>query len=244
MARQPASNSHAVVLSNEDLAALTSQQAALDRIDVDVGAQADAVATTDTGTFSLLSLFKRLLQTHTAYLGIVTETAPGSDTASSGLNGRLQRVAQRLTSLIGLLPTALGQGTMSQSLKVVVASDQSAVAVGNNALTTLAGACLAVTNAALTVVNVKSSAGNAYGLTVVNPNAGVIYLQFYNTAGTPTLGTGVIFSVPVAGLGVLVIPPGSLALGNFATGIGIGASTTAAAAGTPGSAPQVTVFYK
>ena len=33
-------------------------------------------------------------------LGTVTETAPATDTASSGLNGRLQRVAQRLTTLI------------------------------------------------------------------------------------------------------------------------------------------------
>jgi hypothetical protein len=36
-------------------------------------------------------------------VGSLTETAPGSDTASSGLNGRLQRVAQRLTSLLALL---------------------------------------------------------------------------------------------------------------------------------------------
>lgn len=40
--------------------------------------------------------------------GAVDETAPASDTASSGLNGRLQRIAQRLTSLIALLPGALG----------------------------------------------------------------------------------------------------------------------------------------
>jgi hypothetical protein len=32
--------------------------------------------------------------------GAVTETAPASDTASSGLNGRLQRIAQRLTTII------------------------------------------------------------------------------------------------------------------------------------------------
>jgi len=32
--------------------------------------------------------------------GALTETAPVTDTASSGLNGRLQRIAQRLTSLI------------------------------------------------------------------------------------------------------------------------------------------------
>lgn len=43
-------------------------------------------------------------------VGSLTETAPASDTASSGLNGRLQRIAQRLTSLIALLPSALGAG--------------------------------------------------------------------------------------------------------------------------------------
>lgn len=45
-----------------------------------------------------------------AGIGSLTETAPATDTASSGLNGRLQRIAQRLTSLIALLPTALGTG--------------------------------------------------------------------------------------------------------------------------------------
>lgn len=45
-----------------------------------------------------------------AVVGAVTETAPATDTASSGLNGRLQRIAQRLTSLIALLPTGLGAG--------------------------------------------------------------------------------------------------------------------------------------
>jgi hypothetical protein len=42
-----------------------------------------------------------------AGVGSVTETAPATDTASSGLNGRLQRIAQRLTSLIALVPAAL-----------------------------------------------------------------------------------------------------------------------------------------
>lgn len=45
-----------------------------------------------------------------ARTGALTETAPATDTASSGLNGRLQRIAQRLTTIIGLLPTALGAG--------------------------------------------------------------------------------------------------------------------------------------
>lgn len=57
-------------------------------------------------------------------VGAVTETAPGSDTASSGLNGRLQRIAQRLTSIIALLPSVIGQRTKADSLSTVIASDQ------------------------------------------------------------------------------------------------------------------------
>lgn len=43
-------------------------------------------------------------------IGATNETAPATDTAASGLNGRLQRVAQRVTSLIAALPIALGAG--------------------------------------------------------------------------------------------------------------------------------------
>lgn len=53
-----------------------------------------------------------------AKLGSLTETAPATDTASSGLNGRLQRIAQRLTSLIALVPAALtGSGNFKVSLQ-------------------------------------------------------------------------------------------------------------------------------
>jgi hypothetical protein len=38
-----------------------------------------------------------------AQFGSLTETAPASDTASSGLNGRLQRIAQNITSLIAAI---------------------------------------------------------------------------------------------------------------------------------------------
>jgi hypothetical protein len=56
-------------------------------------------------------------------IGGVTETAPATDTASSGVNGRLQRIAQRLTSLIALLPASLGIKTAAASLSVAPASD-------------------------------------------------------------------------------------------------------------------------
>lgn len=54
-------------------------------------------------------------------LGSLTEGAPASDTASSGLNGRLQRIAQRLTSLlaqfgtIGSAPPSVGSYTTGLS---------------------------------------------------------------------------------------------------------------------------------
>lgn len=64
-----------------------------------------------------------------ALQGALTETAPASDTASSGANGRLQRIAQRLTSLIAQIPATLGQKTMPNSLSVAPASlDYEAVA--------------------------------------------------------------------------------------------------------------------
>ena len=51
----------------------------------------------------------------TAAIGALTETAPATDTASSGLNGRLQRIAQRLTSLIAIFsnPIAVSQPGLS-----------------------------------------------------------------------------------------------------------------------------------
>lgn len=69
-------------------------------------------------------------------LGDPTETAPGTDTASSGLNGRLQRIAQRLTSLIALLPASIGQKTAAGSTSVVLASDQPALPITGTITTT------------------------------------------------------------------------------------------------------------
>lgn len=92
-----------------------------------LGAAADSAASSDSGTFSLIALFKRLLGkfpsslgTKTAansfsvtlssdddvLIGSLTEAAPGTDTASSGLNGRLQRIAQRLTAVLAALTSA------------------------------------------------------------------------------------------------------------------------------------------
>ena len=70
-------------------------------------------------------------------IGDLTETAPVSDTASSGLNGRLQRIAQRLTSLISLFPSSIGQKIKSDSLSVTIASDQGNIPVAVDPITVI-----------------------------------------------------------------------------------------------------------
>jgi hypothetical protein len=138
-----------------------------DGSDATFGAKADAAAGSDTGTFTFMSLFKRLLQKFTTQFpaalggttaansfavtlstdgpfvvqtGAINETAPATDTASSGLNGRLQRIAQRLTSLIAQVPAAL---TGSGNLKAAIVESTATVT------TTGAGGTFPVTNANL-----------------------------------------------------------------------------------------------
>lgn len=83
---------------------------------------ASTSAKQDTGNASLASLVAKDFATsakqdtafteaqlfhsdNNARIGSLTETAPATDTASSGLNGRLQRIAQRVTSLIAVAAT-------------------------------------------------------------------------------------------------------------------------------------------
>ena len=156
----------------------------------------------------------------------------------SGTNGTgAQRVSlatdQAALSVAGVFSVKVDQTTLGTTNAVVPVP-----------IATATAAATVSAQAALTVANVKASAGNVYGVSIANPNASIIYLQFYNTAGTPTLGTSVVWFLAVPASGTLTIPPGAIPMANFATGIGIGASTTATSTGTPGTAPAVTVFYK
>lgn len=70
-----------------------------------------------TGASTEATLATRLTESDfDAKTGALTETAPATDVASSGLNGRLQRIAQRLTSLIGLLPASLVGGRLDVNI--------------------------------------------------------------------------------------------------------------------------------
>lgn len=63
-----------------------------------------------------------------ALVGATNETAPASDTAASGLNGRLQRIAQRLSSLLAVF------GTGASAVQTQGAAADGATAAGNPVL--------------------------------------------------------------------------------------------------------------
>ena len=107
--------------------------------------------------------------------GAVTEAAPGTDTASSGLNGRLQRIAQRLAALIALVPAALGSQTNAGSLSVAPSKDQDPIYDHANG----------------TKTSVTTSA------TIITPPAGCKFIRlssdvdiFVNTAGSAAVDDG------------------------------------------------------
>lgn len=104
----------------------------------------DGQATADlqtTGNTSLSSIDTKVTglalettqQTTNTRVGDLTETAPGTDTASSGLNGRLQRIAQRLTSLITAI-TDRTQKTQITNGTIDVAVSGSIPGLTNNGL--------------------------------------------------------------------------------------------------------------
>jgi hypothetical protein len=118
------------------------------------GALIETAPTTDTGSSGLNGRLQRIAQRLTTLLGVLpallgrtaaagslavvlstedaaatgalTETAPATDTASSGLNGRLQRIAQRLTTLLGVFPASLGRTAAAGSLAVVLSTEDAA----------------------------------------------------------------------------------------------------------------------
>lgn len=103
-----------------------------------------------------------------AAIGALTETAPATDTASSGLNGRLQRIAQRLTSLIALLPSAIGPQAKAGSLSITLASDQGALDIKQAATAPTYAESLLVNGS--TVTTLTAPAG-AKGCKVITPLA-------------------------------------------------------------------------
>lgn len=131
-------------------------------------------------------------------IGAVTETAPATDTASSGQNGRLQRIAQRLTALIaffasgvggyvnlitGQIGIAGGAGAVGATVpRVTLASDDPLVALAGAPTT---GAKSNVNDGASSVPVLAANASRK-GATFWNDSTAILYLDLSGGTATAT----------------------------------------------------------
>jgi hypothetical protein len=135
-----------------------------------------------TGTVSLPTgaATESTLSAQNTLIGAVTETAPANDTASSGLNGRLQRIAQRLTSIF----TTQTDG--SQQSKIRGNTDGTLIGNSSDALkvTLPAPKTFVVRQSAVQIANGKSmlSIQNATG-SAVKVKIREIWIKNVQTAG-------------------------------------------------------------
>lgn len=162
-----------------------------------------------------------------AQLGSLTETAPATDTASSGQNGRLQRIAQNITALIAATLKVALQAATSGGLT------KSRTLIPNNT----------------TAIVVKASAGQVYKVRATNNSAVIAYVKLYDavsaTAGSGTpIDTIMIPAATAGGAGIV----DSTDIGwVHATGIAYTVTTGIADADTTAPAASayiVTISYK
>lgn len=95
--------------------------------------------------------------------------------------------------------------------------------------------------------NVKASAGQLYTVELSNNSATLAYVSFYNTAGTPTCGTGIVAQamIPANSTSGAGWVSNSLHGKAFGTGIGICVTTGIAGTGSvAASAYTITLGYK
>ncbi len=119
----PATPPDATVVATDDVSGVQYQ-----RVKVDLGGDGSASPLVRGQQADASSIPVTLSTEGTAQLGSLTETAPATDTASSGLNGRLQRIAQRLTSILAKLP-ALGTAGSASSDVITIQGIASMTAV-------------------------------------------------------------------------------------------------------------------
>lgn len=110
-------------------------------------------------------------------------------------------------------------------------------------LTTFYLTAAASTNA----TNVKASAGQLYRAELSNNSATLAYVSFYNTSGTPTCGTSIVYQMMIPAnstSGAGWVSAGSMGLA-FSSGIGICVTTGIAGTGNvAASAYTISLGYK
>lgn len=152
--------------------------------------------------------------------GAVTETAPASDTASSGVNGRLQRIAQRLTTLDGKLDTVItntdrsadaSESTVPVTVQTnseyeTVAASQTAQTIGPTGATGDYLSHLIVTPASVSpgvvtildnAISINLFAGGTNSLLTLHPFT--VYVGMTSVSGAWKVTTGASVSVVAVG---------------------------------------------
>lgn len=96
-----------------------------------------------------------------------------------------------------------------------------------------------------TVVSVKASAGNIYGLRSYNSGASYVYIQIFDVAsGSVTLGTTTPNeSIPVPNAGIYDIVHAAAPV-THSTAISVAATATATGNGAPAATQLFTMYYK
>lgn len=115
-----------VASTNSLLTTIRDNADTVETLLTDIGNNTDTIESLISSSNALLTTIRdnadtieSLITITNTEIGVVTETAPATDTASSGLNGRLQRIAQRLTSLLGIVATETTLAAVAASLSVI-----------------------------------------------------------------------------------------------------------------------------
>jgi len=193
-----------------------------------VAGSAGAPGSSDTTEATQL-LVKTAVEAINTKTGALTETAPATDTASSGINGRLQRIAQRVTSLIALVPTALTASgnykTATNELNVLIAGED----IDNDVLKVESRYSFAnITTQTSTVV--KSGPGLLKRIIFGQALASGVVAIYDNTAGSGTLITTITFPATLLN---------NVACYNFDCAVATGLTIV-----TSGATQNITAIYR
>lgn len=192
------------------------------------------------------------------FVAVSQSTAANLNATVVGTGTFAVQAAQSGTWNVGTVSTITNAVTVSQgtatNLKAQAESYQggSAVSSSNPLYVTVAASATGgdtvyhlVSAASTNPVNIKASAGKVTGWYIYNSNASPRKVAFHNTAGTPTAGTSVYYSLVIPGSsGANVSFPSGL---NFSTGIAITTVTgltDADATAVAASDLIINIFYK
>lgn len=121
-------------------------------------------------------------------LGDLTETAPATDTASSGLNGRLQRVAQNLTTANSNLSTLITQTDTLESLITTSNTSLATIITQTDAVE----ASLAAIDAGTPVALGQTTMSASQPVVLASDQAGINTFQDKSGSGTITALNGAV----------------------------------------------------